>query len=148
MGLLEQLQADYKQAFKDKNTLAKDVLSIVLATIKNKEIEIHKPLDDKEIQQILLKEQKAIKETLSYLMKTDKKDDIVAEEAKVALLAQYLPTLLSDAETTHIVQSAIAELQIQDVAKERGKLIGYVLQQYPGQVDPAVLQTIILWLIG
>lgn len=135
---------DYKQAFKDKNTLAKDVLSIVLATIKNKEIEIHKPLDDKEIQQILLKEQKAIKETLSYLMKTDKKDDIVAEEAKVTLLAQYLPTLLSDAETTRIVQAAIAELQIQDVAKERGKLIGYVLQQYPGQVDPAVLQTIIL----
>ena len=148
MGLLEQLQADYKQAFKDKNTLAKDVLSIVLATIKNKEIEIHKSLDDKEIQQILLKEQKAIKETLSYLMKTDKKDDIVAEEAKVVLLAQYLPTLLSDAETTRIVQAAIAALQIQDVAKERGKLIGYVLQQYPGQVNPAVLQTIILWLIG
>lgn len=131
MGLLEQLQADYKQAFKDKNILAKDVLSIVLATIKNKEIESHKPLTDTEIQQILLKEQKAIKETLSYLVQTDKAQSIADEEAKIQLLATYLPTLFSAEKVQSLVDEAIQTLGLQDIAKEGGKLIGYMLQRHP-----------------
>lgn len=131
MSLLETLQGDYKQAFRDKNTLAKDVLSIVLSIIQNRAIESHKPLTDTEIQQILLKEQKAIKETLSYLAKTDKAQAIADEEAKIELLAGYLPALFSEDKVKSLVDEAIKTLDVQDIGKERGKLIGYMLQKYP-----------------
>jgi uncharacterized protein len=143
MGLLEQLQEDYKQAFRDRNAVAKDVLSIVLATIKNKQIESHDTISDQDVQHILLKEQKAIKETISYLEKANRTQAILLEQAKIAVLAKYLPALLSALEVKELVDSAVVTLGIQDIAKERGKLIAYILQTYPGQVDPVMLQAVI-----
>ena len=64
MSLYQQLQDDYKQAFRDKHALKKEVFGIVLATIKNKFIESRQELSDVEIVQIITKEVKQMRETM------------------------------------------------------------------------------------
>jgi hypothetical protein len=60
MSLLEQIQKDYIEAMKAKDTIKKSALNYILAQIKNKKIELQKELEDVDIVKILKKEIKAI----------------------------------------------------------------------------------------
>jgi uncharacterized protein YqeY len=62
--------------------------------------------------------------------------------AEVAYLGQFLPKLLDAAATQKIVQKALEELKITDV-KMAGRVLGHVLKQHKGLVDPAVARDLI-----
>ena len=145
MALYQQLQEDYKQAFRDKHAVKKEVLSIVLANIKNKFIESQTALSDAEIVHIMAKEVKQIRETMQFLEKAWKTQELALEQEKIAILQVYLPQLLSEEETQAIVTTYTATLVITDIQKERGKLIGAIMKDYAGHIDAGLLQKIISW---
>lgn len=146
MSLYQQLQDDYKQAFRDKNALKKEVLGIVLATIKNKYIESRQELSDAEIVQIITKEVKQMRETMVFLEKAWKSEDLALEVDKIAILQVYLPVMLSEEETQDIVDTYKTTLGVTDLQKERGKLMGAIMKDYTGKIDTGLLQKIISWL--
>lgn len=143
MSLYQQLQDDYKQAFRDKNALKKEVLGIVLATIKNKFIESRQELSDVEIVQIITKEVKQMRETMVFLEKVWKSEDLALEVDKIALLQVYLPVMLSEEETQKIVETYKTTLSVTDMQKERGKLMGAIMKDYTGKIDTGLLQKIL-----
>lgn len=144
--LEEKIKADYMQAFKDKNTAGKEALWLVRSAIQNKSIETQKSVDDDTVLDIVRKETKAIKEAIGYLQQAEK--DISHEEAKLAVLSQYLPAQLTEQQTKEIIEKIIADHNITDIQSQRWQLIGLVMWQYKGQIDAGVVQQIISWMLG
>jgi len=110
---------DYKDAMKEKNETKKIVLNLILAKIKNKKIELQKDLEDSDILVILKKEVKEILETIGFLEKADKLDDVVIEQQKKTLLEFYLPATMTKEQTTELIKKLISEHNITDLRTQR-----------------------------
>ena len=143
MSLLDTIQKDYIQAMKDKNINKKSALNYILAQIKNKKIELQKELEDVDIIKILKKEIKAIWETIWFLEKTDKKEELEWEKEKKLLLEFYLPQCKSVEETKSIIEWLISELGITELAKQRWQVMKEIKTRYWEEVDWSIANDVI-----
>lgn len=143
MALLIDIQQAYKNAMKAKDVPAKEVLNFLLAQIKNKQIDLGKELSDDDILKVIKKEIKSRQETIGFLEKAGKNEDIAIEQAKIKILGTYLPEMLSEGALKKIVEEYIARLEITDLQKQRGQLIGAIMKAYGAEVDGALLNQII-----
>lgn len=143
MSLLDIIQKDYIQAMKEKNIIKKSALNYILAQIKNKKIELQKELEDIDIVKILKKEIKAIWETIWFLEKTDKKEELEWEKEKKLLLEFYLPQCKSEQETKTIIEWLISELWITDLAKQRWQVMKEIKSRYWEEIDWSIANGII-----
>jgi len=112
----EQINKDYMTAFKEKNTVAKNLLSVVKGEIQT--IEKNTGVDnlsDEEVLKILTKTAKSLNETIKALSPIDGKgDDIVQACAELAIVQCYLPTQMTKEEViekvTEIVNSGVTNI--------------------------------------
>lgn len=141
--LLTRLVQAYQSAIKAKEENKKIILNYVLAQIKNKEIELQRVLVDEEIISILRKEVKALSESIGFLQKAGKKQDLTDEEEKKGILEQYLPQYLDRVQTESLLERLMVELGIQDLRKERWTLMKVLMVSYKEQLDPALVNEII-----
>jgi uncharacterized protein YqeY len=116
MTLKEQINADYIQAFKEKNTVKKNLLSVVKSEIttieKNTSVE---NLSDADVIKILNKTTKSLNETIKALSPIDGKgENIVQACVELAIVQCYLPTQMSKeevtAKVTELVNSGITQI--------------------------------------
>ena len=135
MSLYDRLLHDYKEAMKNKLDTKKTVLNLVLAKIKNKEIELQKALEDVDIISILKKEVKEILETIWFLKQANKLYDVAIEEQKKLLLEFYLPATMTKEQTIDLLKKLISEQNITDLRTQRGLLMKELMANYKGQVD-------------
>ncbi len=141
--VIEQLKTDIKAAMIAKQVTQRDILRMVMSTIKNKEIEEKKPLTDDQIIKIIQKEVKQINETLEGYTATGDQEWIKNEEEKIATLSKYLPTLLSESKLKNILIETLEKLGIEEPAKNRGPVIWAIMKDYGTQVDGALLNKLI-----
>ncbi len=135
MSLLERLTYDYKEALKQRDEVKKSVLNFVLAKIKNKKIELQKDLEDADIIGILKKEVKEILETIGFLEKANKPDELEIERQKKLLLEFYLPATMNKEQTAELIDKFITDQNITDLKTQRGLLMKDLMANYKGQVD-------------
>ncbi|HMS91017.1 MAG TPA: GatB/YqeY domain-containing protein [Candidatus Absconditabacterales bacterium] len=143
MSLLERLTNDYKEAMREKNETKKTVLNLILSKIKNKKIELQKDLEDADIISIIKKEVKEILETIGFMEKANKVDDVAIEQQKKHLLDFYLPATMSKDQTLELVQKLISEHNITDLRTQRGLLMKELMANYKGEVDGGLVNEII-----
>ena len=112
----EQINVDYMTAFKAKNTVAKNLLSVVKGEIqtieKNTGVE---NMSDEDVLKILTKTAKSLNETIKSLSPIDGKgEDIVQACAELAIIECYLPKQMSKEEVTEkvteLVNSGITQM--------------------------------------
>ena len=105
----EQINKDYMTAFKEKNTVAKNLLSVVKGEIQT--IEKNTGVDnlsDEEVLKILTKTSKSLNETIKSLSPIDGKgEDIVQAVVELAIIQSYLPKQMSKEEVTQKVTGLI-----------------------------------------
>lgn len=148
MTLYDRLFHDYKEAMKNKLIIKKTVLNLVLSKIKNKEIELQKSLEDADIIGIIKKEVKEILETIGFMEKANKLDDVVIEQQKKHLLDFYLPATMTKEQTLELIQKLIAEQNITDLRTQRGLLMKELMANHKGEVDGGLVNEIINEMIG
>lgn len=106
MTLKEKINKDYIEAFKSKNTVAKNLLSVIKGEIqtieKNTSVE---NLSDEDVIKILNKTVKSLKETLTSLSETAK---ISATQTELKIVESYLPSLLSVEEIQSKIDALVA----------------------------------------
>jgi uncharacterized protein YqeY len=122
MTLKERVNADYMKAFREKNTVVKNLLSVVKSEIttieKNTSVE---NLSDADVIKILNKTAKSLNETIKALSPIDGKgEDLVQACAELAIVQCYLPTLMSKEEVTTKVNELVTSgiTQIGAIMKE------------------------------
>ncbi len=143
MDLIKKLKKDYMEAFKQKNIIKKDILNYTIAKIKDKQISKGDNLSEDEVIKVIRKEIKSRKESIKYLKKANKKDEIEKEKKKISILEEYLPKLFDKSKLTKIVKEFVQENDIEDPASSRWEIIKPLMSKYPSKIDGKLLNQII-----
>ena len=133
-GLKTQLTDAMKAAMKggDKETLG--VIRLMLAALKQVEVDERIELDDTRIITILDKMVKQRRESISQFDAAGRDDLSSKEKAEIEIIQPYLPQQLSEEEVTAIINDAIAKSGAASI-KEMGKVMGIVKPQVTGRGD-------------
>ncbi len=108
MTLKERLNADFKEAMKNKQKVRKDTISFVRAAIKQFEVDNREEIDDAGIASILAKQVKMRKDALADFESAGRTDLIDAYNAEIEVLTEYMPKQLSADEIADIVKETAA----------------------------------------
>lgn len=144
MKMIEKIMQDYKIAMKERQENRKIILNYLIAQIKNKKIEVQRELTDDEVLNLIRKEVKSLGEAMLFLQKAGKLEDLKAEEEKKEVLESYLPQLLDKEATKSLIQKVSSDLGLQDIQKQRGLLMKELMGKYRGELDPSVINEVLL----
>ena len=144
MKMIEKIMQDYKIAMKERQENRKIILNYLIAQIKNKKIEVQRELTDDEVLSLIRKEVKSLGEAMLFLQKAGKLEDLRVEEEKKRVLESYLPQLLDKESTKNLIQKVISDLGLQDIQKQRGQLMKELMGKYRGELDPSVINEVLL----
>ena len=137
--LRERFNDSLKQAMKDRDAPATSTLRLVLARLKEKDIEARPKadqIDEAAIQQMLLTMIKQRRESIE-LYNQGKRPELAAKEAgEIAVIERFLPKQMSPAELEAAVKSTIAAVGAASI-KDMGKVMAALKEKYSGQLDPA-----------
>ncbi len=135
MALKEKLMADFKDAMKAKDEVAKNTISFARAAIKQYEVDHREELSDDGIIAILSKQVKMRKDALADFEKAGRTDLIESYKAEIEVLNRYLPEQLSDDKIRQIVEETAADHGIESGMQNMGKLMGSVMAKVKGVAD-------------
>ena len=134
MTLKTDIQTDMKTAMKagDKERLR--VIRMILAAVKQQEVDQRTELDDAAVLAVLNKMVKQRRESIVQFEKGGRDDLAAVEQAEIAVLEGYLPEPLDDAAVDAIVADAIAATGAESL-RDMGKVMGIVKQKTGGRAD-------------
>lgn len=122
MSIKDDLMDDLKKAMIAKDTVTKNTVQLIRATIKQTEIDKRIELKEDDILNIIAKQIKQKQDALEQFKKADRQDLIEQTELEINTLKEYLPKQLSKEEVEQIVIDLSRTLGISDM-KGMGTLI-------------------------
>ena len=143
MTLKEQLMADFKEAMKAKDEVAKNTISFERAAVKQYEVDHREELDDAGIVAILAKQVKMRKDALADFEKAGRTDLVDSYNAEIEILTRYLPEQLSEEKLREIVKETAASLGIEGGKQNMGKLMGPVMAKVKGLADGNAVKKVV-----
>ena len=132
--LLEKIQEDQKAALKTGERGRLSTLRMLLAAAKNEAIQKMKELSDEDVQAVVARQIKQLKDALIDYENGKRADLAASAKQEIETLTQYLPQQLSDEEVGAIVATAIQTTGA-TTRKDAGKVIGAVMKQVAGRAD-------------
>ena len=134
----EAISEGYKTALKAGDKRRTGTLRAINAAIKDKDIanrgDGKGPLADEDVLVLLQKMVKQREESLGIYEKAGREDLAVVEREEIAILTEFLPKSLSDAEVEDAIKAAIAKTGAAG-GKDMGKVIAALKAEYPGKID-------------
>ncbi|MDO8346282.1 MAG: GatB/YqeY domain-containing protein [Rugosibacter sp.] len=134
MTLKTRISDDWKAAMKAGDRARKDALSLLLAAIKQKQVDERIELDDAGVIVVIEKMLKQRKDSIAQYEAAQRQDLADTEKFEAAVLAAYMPQAMSAAEIEAIVAAAISESGASAPA-DMGKVIARVKPQVAGRAD-------------
>ncbi len=135
MSIKEQLMADFKEAMKAHDEVAKNTISLARAAVKQYEVDNREELDDAGVIAVLTKQVKMRKDALADFEKAGRTDLTEAYNAEIEVLNKYLPEQMSVDEIRDVVKETAAALGITGGRENMGKLMGPVMGKLKGKAD-------------
>ena len=143
MSKIDEVRADMVKAMKAKDKDTKKTLSMLLAALKNKAIDKREDLTPEEETQVILKEIKQTKETLD-MTPADRTEIIEECNKRLAVLEQYAPKMMDEAEIKEVVASVLAEMGLDALtAKDKGKIMKNLMPKVKGKADGKLVNEIV-----
>ena len=134
MSLKDQITEDMKSAMRAKETVRLGTIRLLLAAIKQREVDDRIVLDDAAIIATIEKMMKQRKDSISQFEKAARDDLVAVEAAEMVILQTYLPAQMSDAEVQAAVAAAVASTGATG-PQDMGKVIGVLKGQLAGKAD-------------
>lgn len=134
MSLKDQITEDMKSAMRAKETARLGTIRLLLAAIKQREVDDRIVLDDAAIISTIEKMIKQRKDSISQFEKAGRDDLVAVESAEMAILQTYLPAQMSDDEVQAAVAAAVASTGAAG-PQDMGKVIGVLKGQLAGKAD-------------
>jgi hypothetical protein len=136
MPLKERLRADLTAAMKARDEVRTRTLRMALTSVSNEEVagKAVRELSDDEVLKILAREAKRRREAAAAFQDAGRDEQAAAERAEDAVLSDYLPAQLSDADVTDLVATAIAETGASGMAA-MGQVMKTVTPRVAGRAE-------------
>ena len=142
MKLKNQITEDMKAAMRAKETARLGTVRLLLAAMKQKEVDERVELTDTDVLSIIEKMLKQRRESIAQYEKAARQDLVDVEKAEIAILSAYLPQQMSDAEVVKEIDGAIAATGASGV-KDMGKVMGLLKSRLAGRTDMGKLSALV-----
>jgi uncharacterized protein YqeY len=140
--LRDRLVEEMKSAMKAKDNLKVSVIRMVRSSVKNKEIDLRKELDDQGVTEVITTLVKQRRESIKLFQEAGRNELALKEEKEVGFLLDFLPTQLERSEIDEIVDKAIADCGAQGI-RDMGKVMKIVMPHVSGRADGKVVNEIV-----
>ncbi len=140
--LKEKLLQDFKDAMKEKNEIKKNTIMMIRSAILQIEKDTQKELSENDIVEIIAKEMKKRKETLTDIEKSGREDLVENVKVEIDIIKEYLPAELSKEEIEAIIIDVITEVGATTM-KDMGKVMQAVKGKTAGRADNKLVNEIV-----
>jgi len=140
MSLKDRIQDDMKTAMRAKDKQRLGAIRLILAALKQREVDERIELNDVQIFAVLEKMIKQRRESLAQYQSAGR-DDLAAQESfEIEIIQAYLPAPLREADLDALIAHAITTTGAQAV-RDMGKVMALIKEQAQGRADMAVVST-------
>jgi hypothetical protein len=143
MDYKSKIEEGLKEALKKRDTIRLSVFRMLLAAIKNKEVEKIRPLSDEEFFGLVRTSIKQHNDSIESFKKGQRFELAEREEKELEILKEFQPAQLSEEEILKEIEEAVAAVGATS-RKEMGKVIKVLMDKFPGRIDGKVLSTMVL----
>ena len=134
MSLKDRINEDMKGAMRAREAERLGTIRLLLAAIKQREVDERIVLDDAAITAVIDKMIKQRKDSISQFEAAGRTDLVEKESAELTILSAYMPEQLSDAEIAAEVQAAVAQTGAVG-PQDMGKVMGVLKPKLAGRAD-------------
>jgi uncharacterized protein YqeY len=142
MSLKNKITEDMKTAMRAKETSRLGTIRLLLAAMKQKEVDERVELSDADVLSIIEKMLKQRRESIAQFEKAGRQDLADTEKAEIAVLSAYLPQQMSEAEVAGAIAAAIQESGAAG-PKDMGKVMGLLKSRLAGRTDMGKLSGLV-----
>src|SRR5258706_7260824 len=142
MTLKERINEDMKSAMKAREAERLAAIRLLLAAMKQKDVDERIQLSDADVVLIIEKMLKERRDSITQFESAGRMDLADKEKFEVAVLQAYMPQALSEAEIMVIIEAAIVDSGAANM-KDMGKVMGLVKSQVAGRADMGKVSTLI-----
>ncbi|MFT5502605.1 MAG: hypothetical protein ACI8XC_000310 [Gammaproteobacteria bacterium] len=136
------LQSDMKTSMKSGAKARLAVIRLILAAIKQIEVDERIDLDNNRILAVLDKMTKQRRESIAQFEKADRTDLIAIEQSELVIISEYLPEALSEQEINQMVDDSIRSTGAQTI-RDMGKVMGQLKPKLQGRADMSQVSLLI-----
>ena len=134
----DRLKDEKKQAMRNRAKDRLGVIRLIMAAIKQKEVDERIVLDDEQVIVVLDKMLKQRRESIKQYREAGREELAEVEEAEILVIQDFLPQALTDDEISDMVQSAIADCAASSI-KDMGKVMGILKPAMQGRADMSIV---------
>jgi uncharacterized protein YqeY len=142
MDLKEKLQEDMKDAMRAGDDQRRDVLRLLLAAVKQEEVDSRTTLGDEGVQEVLSKQAKQRREAIADAQKAGREQMAEEERAELAIIKAYLPEQMSREEIRALANEVIVEVGASDM-QEMGQVMARLMPKVKGRADGRVVSSVV-----
>ena len=136
--LQRRIEEDMKAALRAGDKARLGTLRLILAALKQVEVDTRKPLDEAGVLAVLDKMAKQRRESIAQFKAAGRTDLRDKEQAELAVIQEYLPEPLDEAELAALIDAAIAEAGASTL-RDMGKVMGILKPRLQGRADMAAV---------
>lgn len=136
--LKQTIQGDMKAAMKARDKRRLGVIRLIMAAIKQREVDERTELDDTGVLAVLDKMLKQRRDSITQYERAGRTDLAEQEAYEVAICRTYMPEALGEEEIDGLIQQALAETGATSM-KEMGKVMGWLKPKLQGRADMAAV---------
>ena len=146
-ALKEQLVAEMKRTMKSGEKARLAVIRLILAAIKQIEVDERIELDDARVNVVLDKMGKQRRESITMFEKANRSDLVDIEQAELVIIKEYLPEALSDEEIEQFILQALETSGATEM-KQMGQVMGILKPKLQGRADMGKVSQLIKSKLG
>ena len=145
--LKKRLFDDVKLAMKNGDTVKRDTLRMLIASVNNAEIAKQGALSDGDVLGLIARDVKRHQESIDAFNQGKRPDLVAKEEAEMAILQSYLPQQMTRDEVVAAVREVIEALGASG-PRDRGKVMQQLMPKLKGRADGKEINDIVTSLLG
>ena len=142
MSIRERLETDIKAAMRSRNQQRLDALRYLKSAINRVEIDTRATLDDAGVVEVVTRQVKDRRDSIRMFEEGNRADLVAKEAADLAVLEEYLPPQLAEAELTILVEEVIGQVEAVSI-RDKGKVMGRLMPQVRGKADGALVNALV-----
>lgn len=142
MAIRERLETDIKAAMRSRNQQRLDALRYLKSAINRVEIDTRATLDDAGVVEVVTRQVKDRRDSIRMFEQGNRADLVAKEAADLAVLEEYLPPQLDEAEIARLVEEVIGQVGAATI-RDKGKVMGRLMPQVRGKADGALVNALV-----
>lgn len=147
MSLKEKLSSDLKEAMKSRDEVRVRTIRLLIAAIKNFEVEKMDQATDEEVLQIMSKEVKKRLESIEMYRQAKREDLAIEEENELKIIKSYMPEQMNEEQIRELARKLIQQHNLSS-PKDVGTAMKLIMPQIKGKADGKLVNKIVQELLG